>query len=740
MAALNLCLALATSASATGPNPFIPEQYRVEPLQWPDTDRSGDVGQRLLRLLSLQVEKGLRWVEQERAASGIGADQFIIRGSPDPGVVRAYDLGQTLSCLFAIAVLSRCGQPNETMAGTTRENLQRTAATLIHAALDSHPVGGGPNPHVDWWDNFWGMRLQYHLGLGAWLIWDSLDAPTRLRLAKVLERDADRFLGKPAPAKLRNDTQAESNAWNGAGMAAIACLLKHHPHRAAWADKAKELMLSAYATQNDVTSSRVVDGKPLNQWLTGPNAFADYTVENHGFIHPDYIAAASELVRSAIAYRLAGEPMPEAATFNADKTLDVLLWMTLPAGHYLYAQGTDYCSRRLDSFFQACDVIPLKPDPLRNAYFLRSLASIEKMAAERPDLPMSGWLGSPFEFGLLWGLTENYMMRRLFGPGGEAIPDGQIESRLSGVRIFEEGMFAIHRTPTAISSFSWHTTARKSPPMGMTLPLDRDALIYPMPGSLIGELREATDTSGPGTDERPDVRSHHAQAKDGGLSVLTELRRCGGKVAQHCAFVSLPDGRSVYLEERIAEKAVSLARATSGNIVINDDPRWVYQSKPRRFFGETGQVTPSDSTRFNTRWLNIDDRQGYVTLGGAPLRLTKVAGQPGIWRKTGTMYDTCRMEFVELPRDHKPDTAAIHFDAGQRIGAFALIALPNTGVKDTKSLAKATSKAGWIANEPGLLAVKLKKLLVYANFSDTARRIAAAGGHQIPPRSCGWSH
>jgi len=736
--ALGLCLCFFTPVSAAEPDAPIPELYRIEPLRLPDTDRSGEVGQRLLRLLSIQVEQGLRWIEKERVASGIGDDQFIIRGSAEEGVLRVYDLGQTASCLFAIAVLSCCGQSNESWAGTTRENLRRTAATLVRATLDSHPAGGGPNPHVDWWDEFWGMRLQYHLGMGAWLIWDSLDAPTQLRLAKVLERDADLFLGKPAPAKLRNDTQAESNAWNGAGMAVVACMLKHHPHRAAWADKARELMLSAYATQNDVNSLRVVDGKPLNQWLTGPNALPDYTVENHGFIHPDYIAAASEMVRSAIAYRLAGEPIPEAATFNADKTLDVLLCMTLPSGHYLYAQGTDYCSRRLDSFFQACNVIPLKPDPLRNACFLRSLASIEKMAAERPDVPMSGWLGSPFEFGILWGLTENYMLRRLFGSGENALPDGKIEQRLAGVRIFEEGMFAIHRTPTSISSFSWHTTARKSPPMGMTLPLDKDTLIYPMPGSLIGDLRETATVTSSVADERPGVRSHQVAAKDNSLNVLLKLQRCGEKVAQNCAFVSLPDGSSVYLEERVAEKSVTLYRATSGNVVINDDVRWVYQSKPRRFFGEGGELTPSDATRFQTRWLNIDDRQGYIALGGATLQLHKVAGHPGIWRNSGTMYDTCRMEFIQFPQNDKADADSKRFDAGQRIGSFALIALPNVTSKATKSLAKKTSKTGWIANEAGFLAVKIKSHLVYANFSDSNRRLDAAGTNEIPRETCGW--
>ena len=274
--------------------------------------------------------------------------------------------------------------------------------------------------------------------------------------------------------------------------------------------------------------------------------------------------------------------------------------------------------------------------------------------------------------------------------------------------------------------------------MGMTMPLDRDALVYPMPGSLIGELHEAADTANAGRPDRPEMRLHRIDSRDDTLSVLLELQRCGGKMVQHCAFVSLPDGSSAYIEERIAEKAVTLAGATSGNVVINDDTRWVYQSKPRRFFGQMGELTPTDSTLYKTCWLNIDDRQGYITLGGTSLRLTKVAGQPGIWRRTGTMYDTCRLEYVQLPRDLKPNSDPVRFDAGQRIGVYALVALPNAKADETKSLADEINKTGWIIDSAGCLALKIRTYLVYANFSSSSQRIAAAGAKDLPAKTCGW--
>ena len=76
----------------------------------------------------------------------------------------------------------------------------------------------------------------------------------------------------------------------------------------------------------------------------------------------------------------------------------------------------------------------------------------------------------------------------------------------------------------------------------------------------------------------------------------------------------------------------------------------------------------------------------------------------------------------------------------QRIGAFALIALPNATVAETKTLADDVARTGWVAREAGFLAVKIGSRLVFANFSDANRRLGAALTNAIPARRCGWIH
>lgn len=700
--------------------PF-PKQYRVKPPEIPDSDLSGALGPRLLKLLSNQVSRNLETMADDRRKAGIEDPNAIVSETP---YFEYFITGNA----YAAAVLLRFGEPGETMAGLSREELVSRAVRMIQTVARTHRLGEGKKQ----WSTFRSARIIHTLGMAAWLLWSDLDEPTRLLAAKIIEHEADRFLDRPAPARLRGDTQAESNAWTGGGIAVAACMLQSHPHRERWAEKAKEYMISAYATARDVASDEVVDGKPLNQWLTAPNAFPDFTIENHGLVHPDYIGAISEMVRCAISFRLAGEDVPQAATFNAGEVLDLLVFLYLPDGTVLYPQNTDYTPRRLDVFLQAANIIPHKPSPLRKACFLRTLTSIEAMATECPDQPMNGWIGFPYDLGSTWGLTQNYLMFRLFGDGGEVLADDQLETELAGVLASEYGRVAVHRTPTTISSFSWHSTGKQPYVMGLIMPLEKDVLCYPMPWSYVGQVREL------GEQPSLKVHSHHLTAHKDGFAVTAELGWCSGKVRQNCAFVSLPDGRSVYLEERIAASKVTVDLATSGNVTFFDDPRWVFQANPRAFFAEQGSLKPEADTLSTGNWVNIDDRMGYAVLNSNRFRLFTAPGRPCIWRGSGTMYHTCRLEFLQMEPVATED-AAVSFDAGEQISRFAMVTCPNQKREQTAALARSMDTAGWHVAEAGVLAMKLDKHLVYANLASEAKSMFDGKKKtSLAPKTSGW--
>ena len=86
----------------------IPSQYQVEPPRMPGDDRSGDIGQRLLKLLSDQVERTLRIVEQDRQRLGTTDEDVFDTES-------VYFLHYIGGSAYALAALAQCGVPGETM-------------------------------------------------------------------------------------------------------------------------------------------------------------------------------------------------------------------------------------------------------------------------------------------------------------------------------------------------------------------------------------------------------------------------------------------------------------------------------------------------------------------------------------------------------------------------------------------------------------------------------------------------
>ncbi|NQT15610.1 MAG: hypothetical protein HQ582_22830 [Planctomycetes bacterium] len=717
-----MALAIASPAAAGEAAAVVTERYRVAPVEIPDEDLSGPLGPRCLRLLSDQVSRNLTVMEADRKKAGIEDPRAIVSDGP-------YFEYFVAGSAYAAAVLVRWGEPGETMGGLAREELLKRAVEMIQAVARDHHLGGGSKR----WSTFRSARIIHVLGMAAWLLWEELERPAQLLVARIMEHEADRFLDRPAPARLHGDTQAESNAWTGGGIAVAACMLRSHPHRQRWAEKANEYMISAYATAGDVASSEVVDGKPLKEWLTAPNASADYTIENHGLVHPDYLGAISEMVRSAISFRLAGEPVPQAVTFNAEEVLDLLVFLYLPDGTELYPQNTDYTPRRLDVFLQAAGIVPHKPDPARKACLLRTLAGVEKMAAECPGIPMNGWIGFPYDLGSTWGLTQNYLTLRFFGDGGKALSDDRLETELAGLFASEPGRFVVHRTPSTISSFSWRSTGKRPPVMGLTMPLDKDVLCYPMPWGYIGQVREL------GQPAVLKVHSHRLAVCDDGFAVTVDLGWCADKVRQRSAFVSLPNGWSVYLEERRAAADVAIELATSGDVTFFDDPRWVYQARPRAFFGEQGSLKP-DRDRFNEgTWVNVDDRLGYAVVESGRFRLVAAPGRPCIWRGDGTMYNTCRVEFVHVAPPPAGKTALVSFRAGDLINRFGIVSCPNQSRQETAALGRRLGRAGWHVAKDGVLALVLDRYLVYANFSPRAESVLdGREAVTLPAKTTGW--
>jgi hypothetical protein len=244
---------------------------------------------------------------------------------------------------FGFATALKTGMGDRKDTGLDRGALLTNAVDLIRGATERHRGNGWGYP---WQSALWAA----YLGNSAWLLWDSLDAVTRNAVVRLVEWEANRFLTYEVPYwnGLGGDTKAEENAWNSMVLSLAVAMMPHHPNVRGWKEKCSELMVSAYATQADMQSPAVVDGKVVKDWLRGYNAREDGSVVNHGFIHPDYILCIRLNLRAFIVQPLAFQPVPEAADFNAALVYRCLVtkeWSSppyAPPGGAIYKAGESY--------------------------------------------------------------------------------------------------------------------------------------------------------------------------------------------------------------------------------------------------------------------------------------------------------------------------------------------------------------------------------------------------------------
>ena len=244
--------------------------------------------------------------------------------------------------------------------------------------------------------------------------------------------------------------------------------------------------------------------------------------------------------------------------------------------------------------------------------------------------------------------------------------------------------------------------------MGFTVPLDKDVLCFPAVGGYIGTVTEDSTT-----DDKLVVRRHHVKKDAESFGVTMELERCGGKVEQRGGFISLPDGRSVYMEQRKALQELFIVSAESGNVCIYDDTRWPFQKEPRVFCSEEGILNTQPGAKINGTgtWLNIDNRMGYAVLGSHGFTMTQSL----------EYYHTWSVSFVSAASETLP----LQIPSGEQINCFAMISCPGQSSDDTACTAAELLKKGWLIQKDRVLAIHVSPYLVYVNFADEPADIEA---------------
>jgi hypothetical protein len=503
--------------------------------------------------------------------------------------------------------------------GISRAEARDRAIAILRFVLPTHGAGDKRCTDGKQWHNQWQSAMWAHcIAKAAWLLWDDLDPNLRWLAARMICDEADRFVGVTPPAQVENDTKAEENAWNSQIISLACNMFPRHPHHEQWRETAIRWVICSYPTAADVRSTKVIDGKPMNQWLTGPNIHDDYTLENHNRVHPDYMTTVHLVLSQTLSYQWGGNRPPDALRFNAEKIYANLKKLALPDGSWLYPNGQDWWLHRQNDWLDMNAIMAaMFEDPQAARLALMCVETAEKMSARHADgsLFESDEVTVPTGYAIPAELfADPYLLLRAFGERSQAVSEQELFRHLIGIHVFDAGKFALVRSDHSIASFSWGEQV-----MGMVLPLQKDLLLTPNERSLIGIVAAKGIAR-----ERPAVKEIRRCDVADGFAVCALLERGGGALEQRLAFVALPDGRTVYAENVLrAAPQPEITQLDLCTLGVLNEPNWVYHQPPRRAISYLDNDEKIVRVEFAPR---PPENEAYYTFGDSTLNLDDCLG------------------------------------------------------------------------------------------------------------------
>ncbi len=490
----------------------------------------------------------------------------------------------------------------------SRRMARERALALLRYLLPTCGAGGGHCDDGRSWRGQWQSAYWAALaGEACWLLWDDLAPEERWLAARMITDEAERFADAVPPAALLRDTKAEENAWNSQILSLAGLMFPGHPRAARWREAAIRWIASSFARPADLTCGDRVDGRPLREWLAGANLFDDFTLENHGRVHPDYMACTYLLTSQVPMYAWGGRAPPAALDLNVAAINTVLKRLALPDGAWIYPNGQDWGLRRNIDWFEYHTGMAVRYGDAQSATLQRQcLATMRRMAARTPDgpiyLPTEVRLPSDQSMALELPAHAYALMAQL-GEGPTPLPGDQLMTDLAGRYVFASGKFGVLRTRTSIATFSWGAQV-----MGQVMPLREDQLLAPEVRGLIGYV------AAPGVArEVPMVREVVLASRSDLLGVAGVLDRAGGTVAQRFAFLALPDGRVIYADQVQFVGGDRPAQLDLGTLGVLNDRNWpghngtrvlAYAGGARAFAAATAER--DSAVDLPSRWFNLD--------------------------------------------------------------------------------------------------------------------------------------
>ncbi|MDP6354961.1 MAG: hypothetical protein QF473_07670 [Planctomycetota bacterium] len=548
---------------------------------------------------------------------------------------------------FAVAASSR--EFDEALAGISADEARQVALKGLRYLCFVHDTGPEDcvRPEESWGrtepaGTKWGERgggffresqcgrTISGLALTAALLKDLLSDEENEMLANIAADYMERFDTMEPKAGVYNDTQTEENAWTALGIIACILLLPDHERADAWMERAKLWQFRTTTLPRDAHDSSVfAEGRTIRE-LTGRTftTLPDGTAENHGFVHPSYMASALSLHGMSInLLKLFGTPVPPHMFWRRKESYDLLKRWCDDTGAPHCVQGMDwpYFAYQGECFFHAAASHYLKDSDaalLEEAALQiverSSLAHNGRMVPEETVEHCHGQQDpSLMRERMVSMLAHAYLVHRLSGEGAAPPDTSDFRDRMNGVYVYPHGGALLHKHNYGITSLSWRNRT-------MLLPAPRDGLksIGPETGSMLARIC----VQGKVSNCEPVITRIREGEGCAAAAIVEDLAE--GSARRQLFFASLPDGRCISAERLIANEDITVESVCQGVLcIINDGMfgehgdlrghrRVFWSNGQKEFIGYVSDDAEDLCVELNeTRWVNVDHQFGFVFRG-----------------------------------------------------------------------------------------------------------------------------
>jgi len=491
----------------------------------------------------------------------------------------------------AFCFLYRFGPYDEKLVGMSRATLLGDIIVpMIRYLTETHVTGSRPTGDGRKWGDAWqSAHWAQMLGRGAWFIWNDLPEDLRSAVRRVVRHEAERIAHSQPPAQLRGDTKAEENAWNAQILSVAWLLMPHDPQADQWMSQFQRWTLSAFLRPADQNTTDEVDGRPVAEQFTGANIFDDFTLENHGFVHPDYMSTFTLSLGCVTDFRMTGRREPQSVLWNVRGIYENLKWFILPDMGFVYPSGQDWTIFRQPAWLSA-HVLMFVYGRDGEAWDLatQTVGVIEKMQARSPE----GAIYDPSEFffpSTQTDIAEALARAWLHLHFADPAAIGTYQPRL-GAKHLRFGKIFLYRTPRLITAISYGSVI-----MGTFTPNQRDRLISPDQQSLVGSIKLSGNT-------RPLpvklLRAEFSEKKESFQGILHISH--GDNVIAEWTINGDASGQVCIAEKLVVQRDCTIQEMATGLIGVLNNQRWIFEQGKREIrLGSVSKTIPAHSS---VRW------------------------------------------------------------------------------------------------------------------------------------------